>query len=71
MTNIPKVLEFYGIHKTDSQYETDESEDIKFTAHAHKCGIMEQSPDDIALYLLIEDISAVNIITDDFYFTIL
>jgi len=72
VTNIPDVLKYYGLEDIDIGVSDDPTvEQIKFTAHSHTCGIMDQSPDDVALYLLIEDISAVNIIVDDFNCTII
>lgn len=64
VSNIPEVLEYYSI-KPDTDTD-DEDTNIRFTAHSHRCGIMDESPDDMMLYLTTASTSDVNFIVDDF-----
>ncbi len=64
VSNIPEVLDFYKII-LDPDSACDGTQ-IRFTAHSHRCGIMDESPDDIMLYLTTASISEANFITDDF-----
>ena len=64
VSNVPCVVEKFG--DICSSVPDDLHGGVRFTAHSHRGGILDQSPDDIAVYGLISDISDVNLIVDDF-----
>lgn len=64
VSNVPCVIEKFG--DICSSVPGDSRSGVRFSAHSHKGGILDQSPDDIVVYALISDISDVNFIVDDF-----
>ena len=66
ITNVSEIAEACSNRFIDVSKELAKSKNMRrFTAHSHKMGQLDESPDDIVVYLIFDELIDINFIVDD------